>query len=617
MIPGKEDSMNTILSLFLSLATLLGGLTSLFSVSDDAVPVFESAAQEDSLLSSAKDAFRTASHLRAATAGRAADFEDIEYVHYDPDEFYSNTDLMCELAHNGRADDVNVLYDSLYDEFLYIDSLSVLAMLRHDNNIFDEEWAEEYLYADDLWSRAADAFSAACAEVLTTSCADSFEEHIGKEAAEGFRSYTPMTDEEIEAHDRGLELLEEYYALNDTVYDVIYTYDGEDWTLNDLYGPQGDDLADRDYDAYLAVFSGIQQKLGELFSPLYIELVDLWTEEARAAGYDSYTEYAYENDFCRTYTPADAQAFCDAIKPLAQEYYSDLYYSDMAFDYDLVRPVLTPDQLLDALENYLPRIDERLLEPLSAMEEHGLYDIDTAHSGRYDGAYTTTMLFFHSPFLFATLEDDCYDITTITHEFGHFCDFWFNPQTDILNQVDDLDLSEIHSNGLQALFTEFYSEIYDRGADIAEFINLSFLLESIFDGCIYDEFQRRVLDDPDGLTPEKLNEIHREVCAEYGLDNDLEWDSGWVYISHNFERPLYYFSYAASAMAALQIWDIAQTDRDRAVSVYLDVLDHGSFEEGYMQVLPETGLRLFTEDGVAEDVCRPVLERLAELDQAY
>lgn len=617
MIPRKDGPMSTILSLILSISILLGGLTSLFSASGDAVPAFAPTASEDSLLSSAKESFRATSRLLAATAARASDFEDIEYVHYDFDAFCDNTDLLCELARDGRASDVNALYDSLYNEFLYIDSLSVLAMLHHDNDFYDDYWAEEYLYTDDFGSRAVDAFSSACAEVLTTSCADSFEEHIGKEAADSFRDYTPMTDEEIEAYNRRSEILEEYYELNDTIYDVVYSYDGEDWTLIDLYGSRGDDLADRDYDAYLSVYSGIQQKLGELFSPLYIELVGLWTETARAAGYDSYTDYAYENEFERTYTPADAQAFCDAIKPIAREYYSDLYYSDMAFDYDLVRPALTPDELLDALEEYLPRIDERLLEPLNAMKEHGLYDIDIAHSGRYDGAYTTTMLFFHSPFLFATLEDNCYDLPTITHEFGHFCDFWFNPQTDIFTQVDDLDLSEIHSNGLQALFTEYYGEIYDRGADVAEFINLSFLLENIFDGCIYDEFQRRVLDDPDELTPEKLNEIHREVCAEYGHENGLEWDAGWAYISHNFEQPLYYFSYAASAMAALQLWDIAQTDRERAVSVYLDVLDHGSFREGYMQVLPETGLRLFTEDGAAEDVCRPVLDRLAELDRAY
>ena len=609
--------MNEILSFFLSLTTLFSGLTSLFTSGGDAVTVFAPSVQEETLAERVKDAFRAEDRYRVAVPVPGLDFDDMEYVHYDPEAFYADTDLLCELARKGRADAVNRLYDGLYSEFLYIDSLSVLAMLHHDRDFFDDYWAGEYLYTDDLWSRAADALSAACADVLTTSCADSFAEHIGPEAAADFRGYTPMTDEEIDAYDRELEILQEYYTLYDSIYDVTFSYNGQDWSMNDLYGPRGDVLSYEDYDAYLDVYSGVHQKLNELFSPLYIELVGLWTETARAAGYDSYTDYAYETTYCRTYSPQDAQAFCDAVKPIAREYYADLYYSDLAYDYDRVRPVLSPDELIDTLGEYLPRIDESLLEPWTAMKERGLYDIQRGASGRFDGAYTTNMLFFRSPFLFATLEDDCYDLTTITHEFGHFCDYWFHPQTNVFTQTDDLDLSEIHSNGLQALFTQFYGDIYNTGsADIAEFINLANLLENVFDGCIYDEFQRRVLDDPDDLTPEKLNTIHREVCEEYGLENDLDWDSGWVYISHNFEQPLYYFSYAASAMAALQIWDIAQEDPERAVDVYLDILGRGSYAQGYMQVLPEAGLTLFTEDGAAEAVCRPVMDRLAALDRA-
>ena len=611
--------MQKILSFLLSLS-LLGSLTSMCTDSGtaDAASVQAPSAHADSLLSDVKDAFRATEGLLADSSDQTAAFDDIEYVHYDPEAFYYCADYMCALAREGRADAVNRLYDRLYNEFLYIESLSVIAMLRNDQDLYNEYWSEEYLYTDELWSLTADAFSSACAEVLTTSCAASFAEHIGTEAAEDFRSYTPMTDEEIALYDRELELRQDYLILYDSIGDLTYSYLGRDWTFSDLYGWKGDALYYDDYDGYMTVFGGLQQTLSELFSPLYIELVGIWTDTARVYGYESYTDYAYELTYQRSYSPEDAQAFCDAVKPIAREYYADLYYSDMAFDYDLVHPELRPDDLISVLGRYLPQIDESLLEPLTAMRERGLYDIAAARSGRYDGAYTTAMLFFRSPFLFATLEGDCFDLITVTHEFGHFCDFWFNPQTNSFAQTDDLDLSEIHSNGLQALFTQFYGEIYYRGsADIAEFINLSNLLENILDGCIYDEFQRRVFDEPDGLTPEKLNSLYKEVCAEYGLENDTAWDSGWVYITHNFVQPLYYFSYAASGMAALQLWDIAQDDPDRAESVYLDVLHRGSYREGYMQVLPEAGLRLFTEPGAAEDVCRPVLDRLAELDRAY
>ena len=541
------------------------------------------------------------------------------YVHYDTDAFYHDTQLMTDLAREGDADAVLGLYDRLYDEFLYIDALSVLAMLRHDADIYDEYWFDEYTYINNTWAETNDALMLACSEVLDTSCADAFAAHVGEDAAWQFRTYIAVTDEELDAEDRELELLDEYYALYDTIEEIGFTYEGRTWTLYDLYSFRGDTLYNRDPDAYYDVYDGLQQQINAAFAPLYIELVELWQQEARSAGYDSYTDYAYENIYVRDYTAEDTQRFCDAVKPIAREYYSDLYYSDMYYASDAVRPSLDGEALISLLGDYLPRIDDSLLIPWTAMTERGLYDVSEAASGRYDGAYTTNLLLWHSPFLYATLDGSCYDLTTITHEFGHFCDYWLNPQTNVFTQVDNLDLSEIHSNALQALFTAFYGDIYSKNAEVAEFINLTDLLENIIDGCIYDEFQRRIFAVADELTPERINEIHLQVCQDYGMyyEGDYLWDSGWVYISHNFERPLYYFSYAASAMAALQVWDMAQTDFDAAVDVYLDVLSRGSYDAGYLQVMDETGLMRFTEDGAAQAVCRPVLDRLESLDRAY
>ncbi|MBR2716362.1 MAG: hypothetical protein IKD79_01315, partial [Oscillospiraceae bacterium] len=543
------------------------------------------------------------------------DYGDMRYMHYDMEYFSSRADRMCALAEENDAEAVNGLYDELYREMLKVDSLTILAMLRHDADYYNDYWSGEYTYMYAVWDEAWEVFLSACNEVLSSPCARTFTSHIGTDTARVIRSYDGWT-RDAESSSRELELLDEYYALQDTYDQISFTYEGESWNIDKLYGFSGNHLAYWDYDAYWTIYIGIQQAISEAFAPLYIELVGLWTEEARAEGYDSYTPFAYELIYGRDYTPEDAQRFCDEVKPIARKYYEDLYYSDLAFAEDTVSPVLSPSELLDTLGAYLPRIDPALAEPWEQMTEHGLYDLAGEGAGRYDGSYTTNLAYWRSPFLFATLSGDCNDLITVTHEFGHFADYWFSPQTNAVTQTDDLDLSEIHSNALQALFTEFYGEIYDEGADAAEFINLAFLLESVFDGCMFDEFQRRILDDPDGLTPEKINDIYTRVCAEYGLYYDQEWDGSWTYISHNFEQPLYYISYAASAIAALQIWDLAQTDFDAAAAVYVDVLSRGAHDEGYIQVLEECGLRLVTEEGTAADVCRPVLDRLYELDRA-
>lgn len=609
--------MNTIFAFLLSLSTLFGSFSAAAATTDalaDKTPAIAAAieAADAALVEETND---TGSFAHSSPDG--VSYADIRYEHYDPEPFYAAADRMQKLAKQGESDAVNALYDELYEEFLYIDSLSVLTMLRSDADIYDEYWSDEYVYMDDIWYACEEALFAAGEAVLNSQCADSFTEHIGQDTADAFREYEPMTEEQLDASDREIELTEDYRALYDTIDDTVFSYEGRNWTLDMLFGFPGEALSQSDYDAYLTVYYGLQEELCRTFAPIYIELIGLWREDARAAGYDSYIDYAYEYLYGRDYTAEDAQRFCDAIKPVAREYYADLYYSDMAYEAGSVAPVFSADELLDLLGAYLPRVDESLLEPWTALTENSLYDMAPVTAGRYDGAYTTMMLYYHSPFLFASLSGDCYDLITMTHEFGHFSDYWFHPQTNIFTQTDNLDLSEIHSNALQALFTAFYGEIYSSGADVAEFINLSNLLESIIDGCLYDEFQRRLFAETEALTPERINAIHTELCAEYGLYDEQDWDSTWVYIAHNFEQPLYYISYAASAMAALQIWDMAQTDYDAAVDVYLNVLGHGAHAEGYFAVLEESGLRPFREEGAVADVCRPVLDRLEALDANY
>ncbi len=612
--------MNAILSLFLSLIMLLAPLFTAVPKQPEAVPALAATEPTETVIDRG-DSLRSAAQTAAEHIQQAAEddlaYADMAYVHYDPEPFYADLDSLRSLAAAGDAEGVCGVYDSLYDELICLDTLSVLAMLRHDADFYDEYWSEEYAYVCAAYDELEDEFLTACGEVLDTDVSRAFTRHVGQDTAAVFQSYDSDVSYDAEAAERELELLDEYYALYDGINDLTTSYRGETWTFDDLYGYRGDALAWKDYDAYLDVYSGLHKAMNEAFAPVYIELVRLWTAEARSAGYDSYADYAYENLYVREYTTADAQAFCDAVKPIAREYYEDLYYSDLYFEAEDARPAYSGEELLAILGDYLPRIDESLLGPWETLTDRGLYDLADMSSGRYDGAYTTILLHYDAPFLYAALEGSARDLITLTHEFGHFCDYCFTPVTNIITQSDDLDLSEIHSNALQGLFSAFYGEIFTRHADAVEFADLSDLMENVIDGCFYDEFQRRVFAAADDLTPERLNDIYLELCAEYGMYEPgyIAWDSGWAYIAHNFAQPMYYISYAASGMAAIQIWAMAQTDFRAAVDTYLAVLRRGSYDAGYCTVLTETGLRLFTEDGAVAEVCRPLLDRLTALDR--
>lgn len=610
--------MQLITTWLMAILMLLGGVFSPFSGEAQDV---SAAAQSlpSSGLSSQGTAIAALALAEEDGGHTALSYADIQYEHVDPQWFYEDVDTMTALAEAGEADRAIALYDALSAQLEYVDSMYTLAMLHYDADFNSNYWSDEYIYTDNLWMEMADALSTAAAEVLESPIRAAFAVHIGEEAAADFAGYEPMTDEEIEANDRKLELLDEYNSLYDAIGEASFEYRGETWTYDMLNGYRGDTLWRNDYDGYVTVYYGIQGALIEEFAPIFIELTELFADEAAREGYDNYADYAYEQIYGRSYTPEQAQTFCDAVKPIAREYYYDLYYSDVFDAAQNVGADMDTRALFEAIEKYLPLVDESLLEPWQYMTNGGFYDIAAYGAGRYSGSYTTSLSYYGAPVMFVSGVGGCDDLTTITHEFGHYCDFYYNPVPDALTSVADLDLDEIHSNGLQALFTSFYGDIFGSDANIAAFSNIAFLLENVVDGCMFDEFQRRVFDEPYGLTAERLNEIYLDICLEYGIydpDDLPDYDATWVYISHLFESPMYYFSYAASAFAALQIWDIAQEDFDAAADVYMSVLNAGAYDNGYFTVLDACGLRLFDEPGAAEDVLSPVLDWLETTERA-
>ena len=82
--------------------------------------------------------------------------------------------------------------------------------------------------------------------------------------------------------------------------------------------------------------------------------------------------YAYEVLYARDYTPEEAQRFCDAVKPIAREYFADLYYSDLFEEAACAGANLDTAAMLAAIEAHLPLVDESLSEPWAYMPPGGM-----------------------------------------------------------------------------------------------------------------------------------------------------------------------------------------------------------------------------------------------------
>ena len=594
--------MRTIISILLALVLLLSRLPGQASRS----------AGPDRQEAQAVMADTVPANRAVSAAAEGTDWADMDYRRYDPDWFYDQTDRLAALGAQDDPQAVMDLYDRLYRELDRIDTLSAIAYIRYCADVTDEYWSGESIYAAALLTEAADALSGACHAVMEGPCAEAFSAHVGADAADAFAEYVPMTVRETELTRREAELVDQYNAVMNDADAVTYSYLGRTWTWDMVAGFPGASLASRDHDGYLEVYYGLQKGLNDLAGPIFTQLVSIRAELARLQGFQSYADLAYEQIYGRDYGAEEAQLLCDGAKELGRTFYQTLRYSDLWYQYGSVRPVMDGQALLDTLGRYVGRIDPSLSEAWQFMCAHGLYDI-AGGEDRFPGSFTSPLNAYDSAFIYSQLSGDCRDLGTLAHEFGHFAYDRLHPDEGPLAGADSFDLLEIHSTGLETLLTAYYDEIYTEGSDIARFLALGDLMQAVLEGCVYDEFQRRIYAQPD-MTLEEMNRLFASIRAEYGMDVPRDEDYSWMYVSHNFESPLYYISYAVSALAVIQIWDLAREDWQAGVDAWKQVMDADARSEGYMTVLPACGLRLFTEPGAVEDICRPLLGELERLD---
>jgi hypothetical protein len=542
------------------------------------------------------------------------DFDQMVCEEFDDEAYCAAAEQLYTLADQGDTEALLTLYDQLHDQLNYLYTMLSLASIHYYEDVYNDDWSEAYqTYASQLLL-CGDAMGYACCYVTQSTSSQAFADYVGEEFFDFYSTYEVSLDRELELSDQENELIDQYEQLITQISDGegSFTYEGQQWDIDMINGQQGDELYETDYNTYRAILLGLLQCQADMVSPIYAQLVSIRQEIAALNGYDSYNDYAYEVIYERDYTPEDAQALCDAVKPIARAYYDLINNSDIIYATEEILPAMDAQTLLDVLGQYVTNVDDSLAEPLAYLIEHDLYNIGN-DVGRYDGAFSELLIYYKSPYLFVTTGGDYYDFITLTHEFGHCSNFYFDPNRDAYDSMD-IDLAEVHSNGLQALMTQWYDEIFTQGADAAEFSNLCDLMENLIDGCIMDEFQRRIYDCQEELTSETINQIYIDVSSQYTNDEPHTWDNSWLYVDHNFMSPLYYISYAASALPAIQLWDLSQTDSQAASDTYMVLVQES---ESYAQALEDCGLWLFTEDGSVSDICQPLLDHLEELAGTY
>lgn len=303
---------------------------------------------------------------------------------------------------------------------------------------------------------------------------------------------------------------------------------------------------------------------------IYLELLRVRRMIAVEMGYDSYRDYAYEqNGYC--YAPTQMMDMITDISKYAVPVYQKLsrrvftnYFKKNA------AAELETGVLVNTLAEVYGELDGDFSDVYSYMLHFGLFDISEADEGRFDGAFTTYLSGYESPYLFVTSDGNTADYLTLSHEFGHFTDFFKNGDADV-----QLDLLEVYSQGMTMLtLLKLDEKMSAKDYQYLFYTQLEDMLLTLIYQGYYARFEHIVYElDYDEINEVNVSRAAKQAASEMSLPSYYYGTMNAVMIPQLFVQPFYVESYCTSLTAAMQIFFAEYESEGDGLELYRALLD--------------------------------------------
>lgn len=379
------------------------------------------------------------------------------------------------------------------------------------------------------------------------------------------------------------EKIAEYYLTFRLIYDSAYReyfveHFGEDNALyyvsvSDSYSDGSTaDINKRLGEIQVEFMALEDETVGDTVPTLYEEFVDLNNQLAEIYGYENYLNYAYLNEYNRSYTPEDAKMMRSYVKNYISEIYHHLYsnlehYKTVAMSYEAyeVYTALTNSVFFDSkIANNLVHdyfVSMSTTEDSSDFFEcaNSLFREGNYYRGERDGAFSWSI--DSLPFVYFGPGTYYSGAFTFVHEFGHH-------YNNVSGTYNSMDTAEIHSQGNEMMFLAYLennlpanilNDMYAR----LYFNELTGIIGTILMSSCVDEFEYCVYTGttPDGqpatYTAEDYDDLFVSIMQLYGIESTFR-HTYWRSVT--IQQACYYISYAISALPSVEIFSIAGTE---------------------------------------------------------
>ena len=350
---------------------------------------------------------------------------------------------------------------------------------------------------------------------------------------------------------------------------------------------------------------------------LYDQLVKNRTAQGKLMGYDNFIPLGYDRMNRNCYGPAKVAAFRDQVvrdlvpvvcrvkqnqkARLGLEKLS-LYDDGMCFADGNATPVGTADDILKAGLEMYHGLSPETAEFIDFLYENELLDV-LSKPGKGPGGYCSSLPDYQAPFIFSNFNGTSGDVDVLTHEAGHaFADYRAARKGYIRAlQSPTMEACECHSMSMEFLTQDFHNLFFGEGTRKYEISHCEDSLCFIPYGCMVDEFQHRVYENPE-LTPEARNTLWMDLEKKYRPWLDFEnlpfygRGAGWQRQLHIYLMPFYYIDYCMAQTVALQFWISSLADREGTWRKYLAFTDLGG-SRSFEDLVRSAGLKVPYEGG--------------------
>lgn len=520
-------------------------------------------------------------------------------------------------------------YDAYEKKMQTAGTMQQIAYIRHTINTKDEFYNAENDYMDEIGPKLQELSHRVNTALLESPYRAELERHYGalmfKNLEIAARSFSPAIVELMQEENK---LVSEYQNLYAS---ATVEFDGKTMPLP-LLGPykQDPDRAVRKaaYEADAKFFDSHRDEL----DTLYDKLVKVRDAQAKKMGLPNYIPLGYDRMGRNCYTAKDVAAFRDQIAedmvPIVAKVKEAqrrrigveklaFYDEPISFADGNAVPEGTPDEILAAGKKMYQELSPETAEFIDFMFENELFDV-LSRDGKAPGGYCTEIADYKSPFIFSNFNATAGDVDVLTHEAGHAFEAYraFKQELPSLLHSPTIEACECHSMSMEFLTAPWHHLFFGKQTDKYELGHCEDALVFIPYGCMVDEFQHKVYENPE-MTPEQRNELWLSLEKKYRpwIDFDnlpfYSRGGGWQRQLHIYEVPLYYIDYCMAQTVAFQFWNLSRENYAEAWKRYMTFVDKAGTAT-FAELVESAGLKVPYHAGCIKEIGESISRWLEE-----